>query len=202
MALDFTAIQTELFARGFDYLNDAGTGLTRAKRWINEAMHELDSEEQWDYLFASTTGTAPITIADLDSVESVLDVAALNPLVQVDRSALFQDTVDLTITGQALYWYKTAPTIIAVYPVSTATMTVKYYKFGPDLSAGGDAPLVPDRWRQAIVEKAAAKAFRDSNDKAAADDCLAEYARLVSQMRDKMLTPASFMARTHYALDD
>lgn len=202
MALDFTALQTEVYARGFDFLNDAGVGATRVKRWINEAVHELDAEENWDYLFGSSTGVAPLTVADLDKVESVVDVAALNALLQIDRESLAQDAVDLTTTGQAAYWYKTAPTTIAVFPVSTATLTVRYLKFGPDLSAGADVPLVPDRWRQAIVEKAVAKAARDSDDTAKANDSMGEYQRIVQQMRSSMLNPPDRQARTTYALDD
>lgn len=202
MALDYSALQAEVFARGFDMFNDAGTGLVRVKRWINEAMHELDSEETWDYLFGSTTGSAPVTITDLDKVESVVDISALNPLVQVDRASLLEDVADLTTTGPPLYWYKTSPTVLAVYPVSTVTLTIKYYKFGPDLSAGADTPLVPDRWRQTIVEKTCAKAYRDSENYESAAQCASEYDRLVQQMRDSMLTEPAFMARTRYALDD
>jgi len=175
----------------------------RVRRWLNDAMHELDAEERWDYLFVSTTGTAPLTIADLDTIESVADVALLNPLVGVDRDALVRDVVDLTVAGQPAYWYKTAPTTIAVYPVSASTtLTVKYFKFGPDMAAATDTPLVPDRFRQAIVEKAAAKACREYKDYNGANECTAEYQRILQQMRESLLTAPSFQARTNYAMDD
>lgn len=174
----------------------------RARRWINDAMHEVDSEEEWDYLFASTTGVAPLTIADLDKVESVSDVSGLNTLMQIDREALVADVVDLTSTGVAAYWYKTAPTTIAVFPVSTATLTVKYIRFAPDLSATTDAPLLPDRWRPAIVEKACAKAYRALGNANAEAACLNEYQRMLAQMRLSMITPPVRQARTLYSLDD
>lgn len=202
MALDFTALQTEVLARGFDYMS-AGADLTRVKRLINEAMHETNAAEPWDYLFASTTGVAPLTIADLDEVESVTDVAGYNPLVQVDRQQLVRDVADLTTVGYPAYWYKTTPTTIAIYPVSTTiTLTVKYTKFGTDLSAGTDVPLMPDRWRQVIIELAVAKLWRDNNEWESVKACMDEYNRLLSQMREKLVTQPTLMARTSYALDD
>lgn len=202
MALDFTALQTEVLARGFDFMS-AGADLTRVKRVINEAMHETNSAEPWDYMFGSTTGVAPLTIADLDEVESVTDVAGYNPLVQVDRQQLVRDVADLTTAGYPAYWYKTAPTIIAIYPVSTTiTLTVKYIKFGTDLSAGGDLPLMPDRWRQSIIELAVAKLWRDNNEWESVKGCMDEYKRLLDQMREKLVTQPTLMARTSYALDD
>lgn len=199
MARTFGDMQVELLDRIGQ--TDARFAV-RARRWINDAMHELDSEEEWDYLFASTTGSAPLTIADLDKVESVSDVASLNTLMQIDRESLIADVVDLTSTGVAAYWYKTSTTTIAVFPVSTATLTVKYIKFAPDLSTTTDAPLLPDRWRPAIVEKACAKAYRVLGNTNAETDCLNEYQRLLAQMRSSMITPPVRQARTLYSLDD
>lgn len=206
MAFLFQELQDEVAARGFSYLTTAGGGsaadLVRLKRAINDASHELDQEERWDYRFASSTGAAPLTIADLDQVESVTDVVNLNPLMQIDRQALTNDVADLTTTGLAAYWYKTAPTTIAAFPVSTVTLTVKYLKFGPDLSAVGDAPLAPDRFRPIIVEAACAKLFADASDWDARRACLEERSRLLQLMRMSMLTAPERQARTTYALDD
>lgn len=190
MALDFAALQTELFARGFTYLNDAGAGLTRAKRWINEAMHEVDESEPWDYLRTTTTGTSPITISDLGRVEYVVDVARRLVLDEMDRANLVAFYGDLTDTSTlASYWYKTSPTVIATYPVSTATLTVSYFKFGPDLSSGSDTPLMPDRFRQVIVEMAAQKAHRDNGNEAEAQACLSEAERILGRMRETLVSP-------------
>lgn len=200
MALTYADLVTEVLDRVGS--EDSRTA-ARVRRFVNDAMHELDSEEQWDYMFTSATGVAPLTIADLDDVESVADVGNLNPLIQVDRESLVRDVVDLTQTGQPAYWYKTAPTTIAAWPVSsTVSLTVKYFKFGPDLAAPADVPLVPDRWRQAIVEKAAAKVLRANGNLDAAKDCLTEYGRLLQQMREKLLPAPSMQSRTSYALDD
>jgi hypothetical protein len=139
VALDFTALQTETYARGLSDLNDGGAGATRVKRWINDAMHEIDVLADWPYKLASTSGAVPLTISDLDVIESVTDVGNLSPLTPTDRRYLRDTYATLTTTGTASYYYFTAQNIITTYPVTTATVTVDYWKVGPDLSAGADA---------------------------------------------------------------
>jgi hypothetical protein len=190
MALDFTALQTEVFARGFDYLNDAGAGLTRVKRWINEAMHEVNSTEKWDYTYANSSGVPPLTIADLRLVEDVSMTVSGATLIGQDRAMLeaVYGTLTTNTASTPIYWFRSAPTVVTDYPLNTSlSMSVRYFKFGTDLSAGTDVPLMPDRFRQVIVEKACAKAFRDSNDPNAANDCLAEASRILDVMRAELL---------------
>ena len=190
MALDFTALQAEVFARGFDFLNDAGTGLVRAKRWINEAMHEVNSMEKWDYTYATSAGVAPLTIADLRLVEDVSLTVGGATLVGQDRAMLeaVYGTLTTNTASTPVFWFRSAPTIVTDYPLNTSlSISVRYWKFGPDLSAGADVPLMPDRFRQVIVEKAVAKAFRDSNDPNAANDCLAEAGRILDVMRAELV---------------
>lgn len=199
MARTFGDMQVELMER----LNVTdGRDAVRIRRWLNDAAHELDGEERWDYLFASVAGAMPLTIADLDKVESVADLNADYALLGVDRLSLVRDVGDLTLTGTPVYYYKTAPTVLAVYPVSTTSLTVKYIKFAPDMTLAADTPLVSDRWRQAIVELACAKGFRYGGDYNAAQACTDAYGRILQQMRTSMLNPPTFMARTVYALDD
>lgn len=161
MALDFQGLYTELYARGFDYLNDGGAGVTRAKRWINDAAHQIDDLEPWLYLQASATGPAPLTIADLGRIESVVDVANLNVLTYVDRRDVTDYVADLTTTGSPSMYFVTGGTVVTTYPLSTRTLTVRYSKVAADMSATTDTPAMPDRFRMAIVEYAVAQAYRD-----------------------------------------
>jgi len=190
MALDFTALQTEFFARGFDYLNDAGAGLTRAKRWINEAMHEVNAMDRWEFTYASSSGVPPLTIADLRLVEDVTMTVSGAPLVGTSRALLeaVYGTLTTNTASTPTYWYRSAPTVVTGYPLNTSlSMSVRYWKFGPDLSAGTDAPLMPDRFRQIIVERAVAKAYRDSADQPAEQQALAEVERLLAMMRLELI---------------
>lgn len=199
MALDFIGLQTEVFARGFDYLNDGGAGVTRVKRFINDSMHQVDEMEKWDYLYASAAGNAPLTVADLREAEAVFLTATSAPLAYQRRDILVAVYGDYTVTGTPQYWYSLTPTQIGVYPAAAATsITVKYWKFGPDLSANGDVPLMPDRFRPVIVEMAVAKALRDSNEPQAANDCLGEAARIIDTMRE-VLIPDTLRRRAEAA---
>lgn len=157
MALDFIAMQTEVLARGFDYLDT-----TRVKRFINDAAHAIDDVEPWIYLQAVTTGTAPVTVADLGRIESVVDVANLHSLTYLDRRDLTDTYGDITRAGRPEYYVITGGTSVTTYPTSTSTvLTVRYLKVPADLSANGDVPAMPDRFRMAIVERAVAQAYRD-----------------------------------------
>ena len=199
MARTFADMQIEVLERlGVDDVRSAN----RVRRWLNDANNKLNNEERWDYLFGSTTGTMPLTIADMDEVETVTDVPDFNPLVQIDRQSLVEDMADLTTTGTAAYWYKTAPTTLAVYPVDTSTFTVKYIKFSAEMALAADEPLVADRFRSAIVERACATGLRYKGDWDGYRACMAEYDATVQQMRGSMRLPPARQARTHYAVDD
>lgn len=182
MALDFQAMQTEVFARGFAFLNDSGTGLTRVKRWLNDAAHEIDDLELWDYRRASTTGTSPITISDLGTIESVVDATRTTTLSPTTLHDVEETYGENTSTGNGTFYYLNAGAITA-YPVTGNTLTVKYYKVAPDMSANGDTPLMADRYRMAIVERALAKAYLDQDDLEMAQACITESDRIVDRMR-------------------
>jgi hypothetical protein len=181
---------------------DDGRFALRVRRWINDAMHEVDEMENWSYLFTSTTGVAPLTIADLGTVESVVDVGNLVPLAQIDRHSLTDTYANLANTGSiSSYWYLTTPTTISTYPVSTVTLTVRYFKFGPDLAAAADAPLMPDRFRQVIVELAACKAYGDIGRPDQADACWRDVQRQLETMRLALLPMPDAQILTYGSLD-
>jgi hypothetical protein len=106
-------------------------------RWINDAGHEIDVLADWPYKLASTTG-CPVDDLRPRRHRAVTDVGNLSPLTPTDRRYLRDTYATLTTTGTASYYYFTAQNIITTYPVTTATVTVDYWKVGPDLSAGAD----------------------------------------------------------------
>lgn len=188
MAYTLSAMQTEVFARGFSYLNDGSTGTARVTRWLNDAMHEIDSRADWPYLNTTVTGTAPLTITDLNTVESVTAVDLLMTLAPADRRDLRDWYADLTITGTPRNWYLTGGNVINVFPANTGiTLTVDYWRNAPDLAAAGDTPLMPDQYRMAIVEYACAKAHLDAVNEASAQSCRQAGDQLVAQMMVNLL---------------
>lgn len=189
MAFDFTTLQTDFFSRGFDYLNDAGTGLAKAKRLLNQAMHEINGEEPWPFLEASAAGTAPVTIADASGqFESVWDTTNDQILQRISRVELQQRYGDnLDDTGTPSWWYRTNVGVVNVYPVQTVSLSVRYYKVGTDMSAGSDTPLMPDRFRVAISALAAAQEHRTNGEARTAASHQQEAQRVVDKMRLELL---------------
>ena len=177
MAYDLATMRTEVLARGFDYLSN-----TRVDRFINDAMHTINDLEPWLYLQSSTTGTSPLTISDLGRIESVVDVANLNPLTFVDRRDITDYVADITTTGSPSMYYVTGGTVVNTYPVSTVTLTVRYSKVGTSLSSGTDTPDMPDRFRPAIVEYAVAQCFRDASNFPGADAAQGQGDTIVRRM--------------------
>lgn len=161
----FLQLQTEFFARGYDYLNDAGAGLTRAKAWLNQSYLELCEEEPWPFLMATTTGAAPLAIADLGRILSVLDTAnASNPLIEMDEDELMDNFPPITTTGVPYLFYVDDLTV-RTYPVG-GTLSVRYWKVPALLSANGDIAVVPDRFANLIVDGAIRRAAIDNDNPA------------------------------------
>lgn len=181
MPLNLTGLRAELVARGFDYLSQA-----RQDRFINDAMYAIDDLDTWSYLQANATGVTPLTISDLGRIESVANVANLQALTFMDRRDLVEDFADLTLTGGTpAYYYLTGGTVLNAFPVAASvSLTVRYYKVAPELAAGSDVPLMPDRFRYAIVDYAVAKALEDVSNYAEAQAARASGDATVARMRE------------------
>lgn len=149
--------RTELQARGYSRFTAA-----RLDVWLNTAKNRFeDYPYDWPWLKATASGATPLTISDLRRVRSVVDPTNRMPLDQVDADDIldFEDT-NLALVGRALQWYLTSDTVLASYPVGAASLSVRYIKFSPELSADGDAPLIPARYRQTWVDLAEVDALR------------------------------------------
>lgn len=188
--MDFSTLQTSFFNRGFQDWNDAGTQLAECKRLLNEAMHQLNDEQggMWPFLEATATGAAPLTIADLGSLESVWDSTNGRWLVPSDRRVLARGNSDgpLTIAGAPSSFY-VSNGVVRVYPVQAVSLSVRYWKVATDLSAGGDTPLMPSRYHGAIVDLAVAAAHRLNNDEGAAQAAQGEAQRKLDLMASRLL---------------
>lgn len=186
MALTFLDLRTEFYMRGFEYLSNTAPEIARANRWLNRAMHKIDGAADWPYLNTTTTGNSPLTIADLRTIETVYDVTNRNRLVFADRRDLRQDWGDITITGMPYCYFITLGTTINVFPVATVPLSVDYWKFGNDMVADVDQPLMPDRFRSAIIEYAVADALKDDESQ---DSGMAQQTgdQILAEMREVLL---------------
>lgn len=190
--MDFTTLQTEFFARGHDELNDAGTGLARAKRWINEAMHEINGMAEWPYLETTSSGTAPLTVSSARHVFSVTNNTTDMNLEYIAKDMLERLYPDTPDTGTPWYWYFNTATQIGVYPADTgSTFEVLYVKNGTDLSAGADVPDMPTRYQGLIVDLAAYRAYLQKDNPEIAQNLRAHIDRMLGQMQNDLLVRTS-----------
>lgn len=164
--MTLTTATTELQARGGSYLAAA-----RCTTMLNDAKNELEDFYPWPWLETTTTGTAPVTISDLKYVLYVVDTTNKCELPGVSAQWLIsQETADLTQTGDASYWYLDGLTSLKVYPVNTtASLSVRYVKYSPELSAGSDTPLFPARYTNIWIDLAMVRVYEDADDHQAAD---------------------------------
>lgn len=169
--MTFGELQSEVFARGFDYLNQDSTGRARVKRWLNQAyLFDVCETAPWTFLRTSVTGTMPMTIDDLADVVWVADTTNDNGIPELDEKNIQDLDPTLDETGIAERWYLTSETTLAIWPSDpNAEFQVVYRKVPPELVADDDELLLPERHHNLIVDGAVIRAYRDSDEFDAAD---------------------------------
>lgn len=187
MAYTFTQAQQELWDRGFNYMSVDANGIARTKAFLNAAYREVASEEPWPFLEASAAGAAPLTIADLGSIESVTNISLQNKLTPVDRRSLSDAYPVLTTPGTAAFYYVTLGTVVNVYPLDASSITVLYWKLPATLSAGGDTMVIPDPYQELVILAAMRRAFGEDTDAADVAANVQEYGLQLQKMRDEFL---------------
>jgi hypothetical protein len=172
-ALTFATMKTELSDRGFDDLSD-----TRLGYFINQARAELDGMYKWPYRLTTATGSSPLTITDLGSIEEVVDLnqPSVPGLTYTDRRSLKDAVGDLTVAGTPVYFYIDNG-VVRTWPVG-GSLSVRYYKRPADLT-GVQVPLAPSDYHLLIVDMACRWAHKDREDAPGLD---AEIARQLALM--------------------
>lgn len=165
--MNLSSARDELAARGFDYLSTS-----RLNIMLNNGKNALEDEFAFPWLETTTTGTAPLAIADLKYVLYVVDTTNQNELTGLDsRDIALRDAIVGTAGTPDAWWLDGAGTL-QTYPTSTASLSVRYVKFSPELSADSDTPLIPVRYHSVWVDYAVVDAYRDSDNYAAANALL------------------------------
>lgn len=181
----FLELQTEFYARGYDYMNDGGAQVTRAKAWLNQSYLELCEEDLWPFLLTTATGAAPLTIADVRTLYTVVDTAANKVLAPTQEDDLIDTYTTLTTTGAPL-WFYMSDTSVKTYPVG-GTLSVRYWKVPAELSANGDVAVVPPRFCNLVVDGAVRRSCNDNEDADGARQAEDERQRGIDLMRRSLL---------------
>lgn len=150
---------------------------------------------------ATTSGAAPLEVADLRSVEYVIDSTDETKLDPLDRRLLTDTSFNLAEQGVPSWYYLTKGTTINVFPVSSASLSVRYYKVPPKLTGSG-VPVLPERWHSLIIDGAVARAYADSDDFELERNAEEAFQRRLQRMREALLDvyrdgPSEFIAVTN-----
>lgn len=163
--MDLVTAQTELKARGGDHLSAA-----RLTTFLNDAKDELEQFYAWPWLETTATGPAPLTITDLRRVLYVVDTTQQCELTGVNAQFIVEEIDEtITSTGTPAVWWLDGTTTMKVYPANTTnSLSVRYLKFSPELSASSDTPLIPVRNHNLWIDLAYVRVLKDSDEMAEA----------------------------------
>lgn len=149
---------------------------------INEALLQLSTEHPWPWLQESTTATPSST--------GVVDLSALTPLVR-DLAHVFVGEVEAHPVSAAEtssvitpdgYNYSVWGDTLQLRPVTTDTVTIRYYSNEAVLSGDSDTPVMPAVYHPCIAEKACAIAFESLDDQSSAGMHEARARAIVAHM--------------------
>lgn len=181
--MNFSELKQELADRGYSYMDDSRLG-----RYVNWARAELDEHVEWPYREAYAIGAAPLTVADLGTVEAVVNTTTDGRLVRMDYNNLLEYYGDLSVTGSPVYWYRATPggvPTIGTFPVGDS-IGVQYWNITPDLT-GTQTPASPARYHGLIVDIAVRRAAMDESDFQAVQVLGNEIDRALGAMRNALL---------------
>lgn len=177
---------TEMEGRGFGGLLEA-----RLERMLRAEYEAICEMQPWPFLLASASGSSPLEIADLRTIESVVDTTNERKLLPEDYRNLSDRWPAMDATGAPAYywleWDDGAP-VVKTYPLDVVTLSVRYYRTPPTW-ASGEEPLVPAQYQEVILDRATARALRDTSqyEAAAAADAAAD--RTLGLMLQRMFAP-------------
>ncbi|HEY3186345.1 MAG TPA: hypothetical protein VGJ70_02645 [Solirubrobacteraceae bacterium] len=167
--MNFGEGQTELMARGFDYLSPTRLGLM-----LNLGKNAFEDFWHWPWLEQTLTGPAPLTVDRLKTVVYVQDSDHCNPLAGLDVRVIANDGSAVGQPGTPVYWWLDGPhgpndtVTINTWPTGPATLEARVTVESPELSDVADVPLIPARYHTLWIDLAVVEAYHDSDNFASA----------------------------------
>lgn len=150
-------IVQEIIDRGYNYVKPSRIG-----DFVDRAYGFICSRRSWPFLEQTLEGTAPLEVASLRKVTSVVIVDRQVTLQGASLEWLQTYYPDLTQTGPATFWYLDGDTI-KVYPTSEEVLKVRVLKREAAL-ADGDEPLFSEEWQSLLIDLAVVECLKDDDE--------------------------------------
>ena len=174
-----TTLQTAVYTKMGIPSSDSLITSAKLTAFINEAINQMEGEGVWQWQEATetlnaTVGNATLTPSSTNYGRTVaLTIPGGDPLEL--KSVGFLDKLVNASGPPVFYGFWAGQLLIRPKADTSYSFTHRYMKREIALSAGGDTPLIPDRWIPAVVEYAASLAYRSVNDTDNAARCIAAY---------------------------
>lgn len=195
---DLSALRTKVLDRIGVPSTDPQFPAALLTRFVNDAMHFIETDHDWPWLNASATITTTAGDdtyafpADYRRTRSILAPSGGEPL-PLRRYSI--DELDsrwpTSGRGRPEAWGVDGEQIILrPMPDAVFTLTHRYVKSEPDLAGDTDVPLMPTAFHAAIAEVAAWMALRRDKQDPRAVAAWSAYANEQAGWRRKMLDDA------------
>jgi hypothetical protein len=163
---------------------------------INEAVHQFETEADWEWLetqetLNATSGNSTLTPGATHArTVSLTDIAGDTPLVERP----IQELEMLTAATGIPQFYGFYAGLLEIRPKANGSYSYrhKFVRFEPDLVSGTDTPLAPSTYHYAYVEYASALVHRRLQDERKAAQCMAAYNSWVerARRRSNLMSPS------------
>lgn len=181
--MNFEDLTSLFIAQGFDYLETS-----QAASYLNDAyLVDICGDQDWPFLQETISSTAPLAIADLGSIEYVVNSTEGTKLTPLDPRNASDLEPNLSYPGVPAHYYITGGTTLNLFPTNTTdTIAVRYYRVPVALS-GTATPVIPERFHSLIVDGAVARAYENSDDYELAQAAEQKFQTRLQRMREQLL---------------
>ncbi len=196
MAKTLLQLQTSLAYRlDEDSVPNNAAEVAKRKSYINEAYSDIIRRQAWWFTEASSSFNSVANQASYGAsdgvptnIRTILELRFNNTLYQqiTQEEAMRSNTIPYSGYSQSYFIF--AGSLYFVPPISSSVslgITIKYYKAHTELSANGDAVILPDHYADALVVYAYARTIGKEGERGSAGDAYAEYNEILKQMNEE-----------------
>jgi hypothetical protein len=155
--MDVSEIRTGIRARGFE----ADTA-TQQLAFINQVQRRVAGEHRWPWTIVSTAQATTSGAGDYTYPTGAVHIISLRLVSLGSPTELEWSEPELLLaaraqdngaTGLAQRWAQTGPTTLSLWPTPNAagTLTVRYHRVPPDLTADADIPILPIAYHDILI---------------------------------------------------
>jgi len=194
-----SVLRTEFWARGYDYLSQDAAGIARTDRWLNQSHASIVLKELWPFRLTTTSGAAPLSIANVGKVLSVID-SDNNDWDLTEMTEREMTPYRLTSLGIPYFYYRDGLTL-RLWPSSTHTISVRFYARPAKLVNDADTTMIPERFMDVLIDDAVIRGGKDADNAQVVALARQERDQGLADMREDLMVAPRHIQRSGYHED-